>query len=73
MRAWLHPLNAESIRAGRSKPPPVPELFEDEMITRAVNETLRTTRYDVEDIRNAPQDWLERILLLHNALANRSA
>lgn len=55
------------MRDGRASPPPLPDFLQDENDTALVNRTLGTN-YSLEQIQDAPELWLRKVLYFHAAL-----
>ncbi len=56
------------MKDGRSTAPPPPDCVLEELTTRAVNDTLHTTMTP-EEVAARDEDWINRVLLLHQALS----
>ena len=55
------------MKDGRSAAPSPPPFLHTELITRAVNQTLGTN-YRLEEIEQMPELWLQKVMLLAEAL-----
>lgn len=50
---------------GRAKPPPLPDFLHDESVTATINRALGTN-YTLEQIEDAPELWITKIMLWAN-------
>lgn len=55
---------------GRSKLPPPPEEYSDEIMAASLNSYFNGALYRPEDIPNLPQVWLDKMVILFNSKAN---
>lgn len=54
------------MKDGRSKRPPLPAFLHDENATATINQTLGTN-YSIEDIDEAPEIWIDKVMLYARA------
>jgi len=54
------------MRDGRSEPPPLPAFLHDENVTATINQILGT-RYSIEDIDEAPELWIDKMMMYARA------